>query len=184
MQNVGQGTVVFKASESVYVDDIQVGITSPIQPLALGETAALVTNKVISEGEKVEIKVTTKDGISATTTGIASANPTAPPNVAPVLASIGAKSVNEGVLLTFTVSATDADFPAQALTYSATNIPAGATFTAATRTFSWTPTESQGSGTYDVAFSVSDGAGGSDSEIVRITVGEVNVCSCSCCHRF
>ena len=98
VQNVGQGTVVFKASESVYVDDIQVGITSLIQPLALGETAALVTNKVISEGEKVEIKVTTKDGISATTTGIASANPTAPPNVAPVFAAVGAKSVNEGVI--------------------------------------------------------------------------------------
>ena len=96
VQNVGQGKVEFKASESVYVDDIQVEITSPIQPLALGETAALVTNKVISEGEKVEIKVTTKDGISATTIGIVSANPTAPPNVAPVLAVISAQSVNEG----------------------------------------------------------------------------------------
>ena len=175
VQNVGQGKVEFKAGESVYVDDIQVGITSPIQPLALGETAALVTNKVISEGEKVEIKVTTTNGISVTTTGIANANPTAPPNVAPVLGVIGAKSVNEGVLLTFTVSGTDADFPAQVLSYSATGVPTGATFTAATRTFSWTPTEAQGPGTYDVAFSVSDGAGGSDSEIVRITVGEVNV---------
>ena len=56
-------------------------------------------------------------------------------NVAPVLAAVGNKNVNEGVLLTFTVSATDVDLPAQVLTYSATGLPSGATFNAGTRTF-------------------------------------------------
>ena len=41
-------------------------------------------------------------------------------NTAPVLAPIGAKSVNELATLTFTISATDADLPAQTLTYLAT----------------------------------------------------------------
>ena len=45
-------------------------------------------------------------------------------NVAPVLAAIGSKSVNEGVLLTFTVLASDADVPTQALTsVSTTGLP-------------------------------------------------------------
>ena len=176
MQNVGQGKVEFKASESVYVNNIQVGITSPIQPLALGETAALETNKVISEGEKVEIKVTTTSGISVTTTGIASTNPTATPNVAPVLAAIGNKNVNEGVLLTFTASATDADLPAQTLTYSATGLPSGATFNAATRTFSWTPSESQGGTTPSITLRVTDNGVGLlyDEETITVTVSEVN----------
>ena len=47
-------------------------------------------------------------------------------NRAPVLASIGNKSVNEGSLLQFTLSATDAD--GDTLTYSAVNLPTGAIF--------------------------------------------------------
>ncbi len=42
------------------------------------------------------------------------------------------------------------------------------------RTFGWIPTESQGPGTYDVTFAVSDGEF-TDEETVRILVAEVNV---------
>ena len=88
-------------------------------------------------------------------------------NHAPVLASIGNKSVNEGSLLQFTISATDAD--GDTLTYSATNLPDGATFNAATRTFSWTPNYVQ-SGTYaNVTFRVSDGLT-TTQEIITVTV--------------
>ncbi len=66
------------------------------------------------------------------------------------------------------------DEPANTLTYSATDLPAGATFDPATREFRWTPTETQGPASYAVAFAVSDGTA-SDSEVVTITVGEVNV---------
>ena len=38
--------------------------------------------------------------------------------MAPVLAAIGNKTVNEGSLLTFTATATDADLPANTLTFS------------------------------------------------------------------
>src|SRR5207245_2913671 len=54
-------------------------------------------------------------------------------NRAPVLAAIGNKSGSEGSLLIFTVAATDAD--GDALTYSASGLPAGASFDAVTKTF-------------------------------------------------
>jgi hypothetical protein len=92
-------------------------------------------------------------------------------NQAPVLTNPGNKSVNEGATLTFTISATDAN--RDSLTYSASNIPSGATFTPATRTFSWTPSYSQ-VGTYaNVRFSVTDSVLG-DSETITITVNNVN----------
>jgi len=88
-------------------------------------------------------------------------------NRAPVLTSIGNKSVNEGSLLQFTLSATDAD--GDTLTYSAVNLPSGATFNPTTRTFSWTPNYVQ-SGTYNtVTFRVTDGAV-TTQEIITITV--------------
>jgi hypothetical protein len=77
-------------------------------------------------------------------------------NRSPVLTSIGSKTVNEGSLLSFTVSATDPD--GDILTYSTSNLPTGASFNASTRTFSWTPTHNQ-IGTYtNVHFEVTDGS--------------------------
>ncbi|WP_345322605.1 putative Ig domain-containing protein, partial [Novipirellula rosea] len=63
------------------------------------------------------------------------------------------------------------------LTFSLANgagsVPAGAVINPATGAFSWTPSEAQdGVHTFDVV--VSDGNGGSDSETITITVGEVN----------
>jgi hypothetical protein len=88
-------------------------------------------------------------------------------NRAPVLTAIGSKSVNEGSLLQFTISGSDAD--GDTLTYSAVNLPAGATFNASTRTFSWTPTYIQ-AGVYNtVTFRVTDGMV-TTQEIITITV--------------
>ena len=69
-------------------------------------------------------------------------------NVPPTLTPIGPKSVNELATLTFTVSATAPDLPANTLAYSATGLPPGASFNATTRQFSWTPSEAQGPGSY------------------------------------
>jgi 5-hydroxyisourate hydrolase-like protein (transthyretin family) len=92
-------------------------------------------------------------------------------NDPPVLADIGNKTVNEGVRLSFSISASDAD--RDVLTYSAANLPAGAIFTASTRSFSWTPAFDQAD-TYSLTFNVSDGKGGEDSETITITVNNVN----------
>ncbi|MCK4788451.1 MAG: hypothetical protein KAV87_32220, partial [Desulfobacteraceae bacterium] len=87
---------------------------------------------------------------------------------APVLASIGNKSVNENSLLTFTVTATDAD--GDAITYSIQNKPSGATFV--NRTFSWTPSYAQAN-SYQVTFRATDGKTW-DSETITIAVNNVN----------
>jgi hypothetical protein len=84
-----------------------------------------------------------------------------------VLAPIGNKSVTAGQQLQFTISATDPD--GNPLTYSASNLPFGASFNAGTQTFSWTPSSNQ-TGTYaNVHFEVSDGAR-TASENITITV--------------
>ncbi len=79
-------------------------------------------------------------------------------NTAPVFTVPGPQMVNEGVPLTFTVSATDTDLPANARTFSAINLPPGATFDPATQAFAWTPNSAQGGpNPYFVQFRVSDG---------------------------
>ena len=72
---------------------------------------------------------------------------------APVFNATGNKSVAVGTNLTFNVSATDPD--GDPLIYSATHLPAGATFNAATQVFSWTPTAAQVPGDY-ATFNVTD----------------------------
>ena len=88
-------------------------------------------------------------------------------NSPPVLDPVGDKATNEGTLIQFTVSATDADN--DTLAYSALNLPTGAAFNSESRTFSWTPNYAQ-AGTYpDVTFQVTDGYLTSQ-EIISITV--------------
>jgi PGF-pre-PGF domain-containing protein len=89
----------------------------------------------------------------------------------PVLSAIGNKEVNENNLLSFIVSAADPDGPAT-ITYSANNMPEGATFDSNTGEFSWTPLYNQ-SGIYDVEFiAISNGL--TDSQNVSITVNNVD----------
>ena len=95
-------------------------------------------------------------------------------NVAPVLARIGNKSGNELVALTFMASATDADLPANTLTFSLSGAPEGATINASSGVFAWTPTELDGPRSYTFDVQVSDGLL-SDSEEITLLINEVNV---------
>jgi len=125
-----------------------------------------------NRGDTITVKVTPTDGNSdgAAATAIATVT-----NSAPLLATIGTKSVDELTSLQFAVSATDADFPGDALIYIAADLPPGATFDPATGVFAWTPTESQ-QGQYVVTFTATDDGTPrlADSEAVTITVREVN----------
>jgi VCBS repeat-containing protein len=94
-----------------------------------------------------------------------------PVNDAPVLNPIGNKNVNEFSTLTINVNATDVD--STNLTYSASDLPQNATFNPDTKTFTFTPDESQGGTIYHVTFTVSDGTL-TDEETISITVNEVN----------
>lgn len=91
-------------------------------------------------------------------------------DTAPVLGSIGPKSVNETNTLNFKVNASDVD--GNNLTFSASGLPAGGTFNQSTRVFTWVPSKGQ-AGNYTVTFKVSDGYL-NDAEDVKITVKKLN----------
>ncbi|MGZ8181627.1 MAG: putative Ig domain-containing protein [Methylobacter sp.] len=90
-------------------------------------------------------------------------------NTAPVLAHIGNKTVNVGNLLRFTASATDTDVPANTLTFSLADKPAGAVINAASGVFSWTP---DATGSYSFTVKVCDNAiiPLCDQETITVTV--------------
>ncbi|MBI2097867.1 MAG: S8 family serine peptidase [Candidatus Vogelbacteria bacterium] len=87
----------------------------------------------------------------------------------PILNPIGDRSVAEGQLLSFTISATDQDN--DILKYSVTGLPSGAQFSE--QTFQWTSGFDQ-AGSSTVTFTVSDGQL-SDFESVTITVTNVEL---------
>ncbi|MBI1762031.1 MAG: tandem-95 repeat protein, partial [Acidobacteria bacterium] len=95
-------------------------------------------------------------------------------NDRPVLNVPPTQAVNEGVALSFTVTATDVD-AGQTLTFSAANVPQGANFNPATATFTWTPTFAQ-AGDYTVNFTVTDNGTPplADAKAVLIRVVNVN----------
>jgi hypothetical protein len=97
-------------------------------------------------------------------------------NQAPQLAIIPDMMVDEGVELSFTASASDADLPPNSLTFSLDEFaPAGAWITADGH-FHWTPSEAQGPGDYPVNIIVTDNGSPSLSatQTFMITVNEVN----------
>lgn len=94
-------------------------------------------------------------------------------NRMPELAAIGNRQVDEGVELTFAVTASDAD--GDTLTYTVEGLPEGASFDTETLAFTWTP-DFGDAGSYDVTFTVTDDGSPvqSDSETVNILVGDIN----------
>jgi len=92
----------------------------------------------------------------------------------PVITVPGPQTVNEGTLLTFSVSATDPD--GQPIFFRASGMPSGATFRDNhnnTGTFTWTPSMFQ-AGSYLPAFTADDTFGGLNTKSVRIDVLNVN----------
>jgi VCBS repeat-containing protein len=95
-------------------------------------------------------------------------------NDAPVLAAIGNKTVDELTTLSFLATASDADVPANTLTFSLSGVvPAGASITPA-GAFSWTPTAAQGPGvyTFDVVVTDNGTPNLSDRETITVTVND------------
>jgi len=79
-----------------------------------------------------------------------------PVNDAPVLASISSQTILAGRTLVVTNSASDADVPAQVLTYSLLSAPAGALIDANSGALTWRPTIAQSPATQAVNVVVSD----------------------------
>lgn len=81
---------------------------------------------------------------------------TAPANAAPVINTIAPATIDEDLLYTFQVVASDPN-PGQTLSYALTGtIPSGASVNATTGLFSWTPSESQGPGSYTLTVRATD----------------------------
>lgn len=98
-------------------------------------------------------------------------------NQPPQLAPVDNRSVQEGNLLVLTAAASDADLPANHLTFSLdAGAPSGATIDPATGEFTWMPGESAGPGVYSITVRVTDDASPAldDSQTFEISVGDVN----------
>jgi hypothetical protein len=91
-------------------------------------------------------------------------------NRPPMLDPVGNRTVEEGVELVIVLGATDPDTGAT-LTFSASNLPDGATWDAGTATFTWTPGYDQAGEWPGVRFEVSDGEL-TDAEEITITVAD------------
>lgn len=96
-------------------------------------------------------------------------------NQSPQLDPISDVTIGEGQLLDFFVGATDADLPANELTFSlAAGAPAGATIDPTTGRITFTPSESQGGDTYPITVHVADAAGAAAEQSFAITVDEID----------
>ena len=98
-------------------------------------------------------------------------------NRGPTMSDIPAKSVNEGELLTFTITATDSDLPVQLLTFSlGADSPNGASINPTTGVFAWTPGENIGPGIYYFsAYATDNGSPPQlDARGFLVTVAEIN----------
>lgn len=92
-------------------------------------------------------------------------------NSPPVIAVLTDASINEGVLFTRQVNASDLDF--DPLTYSLTEAPEGMTIGSSSGLISWT-TGYDDAGNYTVTVKVEDVFGGEDTESFTLTVNNVN----------
>src|SRR3989440_442639 len=98
-------------------------------------------------------------------------------NLAPVLTVPADQTINEQTTLNVSASATDADLPANTLTFALVSSPAGMTINPATGAITWEPTEGQGRSTNAVSVSVTDNGvpALSVTNTFTVTVNEVNL---------
>jgi len=95
-------------------------------------------------------------------------------NRPPTLALISPQTIDENVLLQFTITGNDSDKEdAGQWILSASNLPQGASFVPATAAFTWTPTYEQ-SGIFTLTFTNTDPAGLNIAQQAEITVNHVN----------
>ena len=97
-------------------------------------------------------------------------------NLPPVLIAPPAQSIDELSPLRVSLTSSDPDIPANSLTYSLVNPPAGASIDSTSGEVSWTPDEAQGPGTIVIDVKVEDdGLPPSSATMgLMVTVKEVN----------
>jgi hypothetical protein len=91
-------------------------------------------------------------------------------NTPPVISPIDAKTVEAGLELQFFVEATDADVPAQLLTFSLAGAPAGMVIDSLSGLVTWTPPANSPGDVLSILVRVTDSAGGSAEEAFHVIV--------------
>ncbi len=97
-------------------------------------------------------------------------------NLAPVVTAVANQAVDEGSLVTVTLTATDSDLPANSLTWSLITAPARAMINPTTGEFSWVPSEAEGPGIFTVTARATDNGTPTlfGETTFTVTVNEVN----------
>ncbi|NML24397.1 cadherin domain-containing protein [Zoogloea dura] len=130
-----------------------------------------------------DVTVQVTDGAGSTSSQAIAVTVTDLNDNAPVITSGNTASVAENTTAVLTVTATDVDLPAQTLSYSISGGADAALFQidANTGVLSFlsapdfeVPTDAGGNNVYNVTMQVSDGAGGSTSQVITVTVTQVN----------
>ncbi|MFH1111984.1 MAG: Ig-like domain-containing protein, partial [Patescibacteria group bacterium] len=163
------------ANTKIYLDDVNV-LTCDFSGEGFSSADCPFETTALSVGTHTYYAITTNSvGNTARDplVGTKSLTVATPPNSPPVLASIGNKTIDELSTLTFTATASDPEGDSMTFSLNGT-VPTGAAITPS-GDFSWTPTETQGPGTYTFDVVVTDSNGGTDSETITVTVNEVNV---------
>jgi hypothetical protein len=91
-------------------------------------------------------------------------------NVAPILGPLSDRTVNPGQMISFTVSATDADLPTNTLTFSLISPPSGANINSDSGLFGWRPTTAQADTTNLIQVRVQDNGSPSLDDINSFNV--------------
>jgi YD repeat-containing protein len=167
--NPGSGTIV-EVPAGTFSDPYAQGLTysatlssGAALPSGLSWSGTGFTVGAVSSGSYT-IKVTATDGLGHT--GSATFTLTVA-NAAPVIGALVNQAVTAGAAMAAYVAPGATDANGDAITYSASGMPAGIAFDASTRTFSGTPTTA---GTYTVTYTATDSKGLATSATFVITV--------------
>jgi hypothetical protein len=96
-------------------------------------------------------------------------------NTPPVLGAIGNVTALKGALLTLSFTATDADIPAQQLTFSLSNAPPDAEINSTNGVFTWVPTRPPGTVSNAITVVVTDNGKPSQSDAKTFIVASVDL---------
>jgi hypothetical protein len=179
--SVNEGVMVSFTATATDADADHVTLTASGVPSGavftdLGNnTATLVWTPSLTAAGTYTITVTGNDGHGGTDTAVTTLTvlDVGGGNHAPDVTAPATLSVNEGVMVSFTATATDAD--ADHVTLTASGVPSGAIFTDLgnnTATLVWTPSLSA-AGTYTITMTGNDGHGGTDTAVTTLTVIDV-----------
>jgi hypothetical protein len=163
--NVVGYKVYYAASGSFAPNSLNAGSTNRAR--ITGLTAGTLYSFYVTAYDKSAVESDPSNVVDYTPTN------STPPNVAPILVAIPDQVATAGTLFTLTARASDANLPAQVLTYSlAPGAPAGVTLDAVTGVLTWTPTKAQGRTTNLLAILVTDNGSPalSDSRSFQVVV--------------